>query len=131
MGWGEYWNFAPSGDGFTANLTLPTLFTPDAGARVCRFRTAEQTWDCAVGGFNASDKTVTRTGITSLSDWAVGKFDPNAVVFRAFRAEAEMDINHVAYRAVLVGVLALAITGWWACRRVWHARRSYTQRIGR
>ena len=63
---GQYWSITPSGGGYSVDLTLPQADLVDPS--VCRL--ADNYWDCAR---TSSDvETVTRTGITALSDWAVG-----------------------------------------------------------
>jgi hypothetical protein len=60
-----YWTITPTGLDFVADLTLPQagLATPQA----CRY--TNPGWDGAANSFTAT--TVTRTGITEFSDWAV------------------------------------------------------------
>ena len=70
---GYYWEIAgtdTSGSpatGYVIDLTLPTTFTTDAGDQVCRF--TGSAWDCEASTYTAN--SVTRSGITQLSDWAV------------------------------------------------------------
>jgi hypothetical protein len=70
---GYYWEIVgtdASGNpatGYVVDLTLPTTFPPDARDRVCRY--TGSVWDCAASAFTAN--SITRTGITQLSDWAV------------------------------------------------------------
>ena len=92
VGWGRYWTITAtdsSGDpasGFSLTLTLPNegFATP----RSCRFpgEIGGSGWDCDDGTrttFTAS--TVTRSGITALSDWAVGnEVGPTAVRLQTF-----------------------------------------------
>lgn len=71
--------------GFTANLTLPTTFTPDAGDKVCRYTGTGQVWDCAATSH--TNDAITRDGVTAFSDWAAGNdAGPTAVRVTAFRA---------------------------------------------
>ncbi len=54
------------------DLTLPVPgFTPDENARVCRDLGSGMNWDCAMSSYTAD--TITRNGVTQLSDWAVSK----------------------------------------------------------
>ncbi len=70
---GYYWEIAGTdtngnpATGYVVDLTLPTTFTPATGDQVCRY--AAGTWDCAASAYTAN--SITRTGITGLSDWAV------------------------------------------------------------
>ena len=99
--------------GFTATLTLPhsNLTNPKA----CKYTGgAGFGWDCAVSSSTAA--TVTRGGLTSFSDWAVGQqVGPTAVSLRSVSATT----NHTPIEALgLVALLAiLAIGGVWFKRR--------------
>jgi hypothetical protein len=53
--------------GYVVDLTLPTTFTPVAGDELCRFTGSG--WDCAATSFTTN--SITRAGITQLSDWTV------------------------------------------------------------
>ncbi|RCK73402.1 MAG: Fibronectin type III domain protein [Anaerolineae bacterium] len=69
--------------GFTLNLTLPTNFTPDGKDNVCRYSASG--WDCDMDSFTSN--SITRNGITALSDWAVGNnVGPTAVKLSDMRA---------------------------------------------
>ena len=58
--------------GYMTSLTLPVPgFTPDENARVCRRTRPALIWDCAATSYTAN--TITRDGVTRLSDWAVSK----------------------------------------------------------
>ena len=60
--------------GYSLNLTLSAPgFTPDGDDQICR-HTGSGVWDCAMTSFTAS--TITRDGVTQLSDWAIAK-DPS------------------------------------------------------
>jgi hypothetical protein len=72
---GYYWeiagmdsNGAPAA-GFTVDLTLPTTFIAGATHALCRY--AGIGWDCAATSYTTS--SVTRAGLTELSDWTVGR----------------------------------------------------------
>jgi hypothetical protein len=83
VGWGIYWTITPDGSG-EVNLTLPHALADDTKAQACRF-VSGTTWDCAR---DASDEwTVTRNGVTTFSDWAVGNgVSPTAVTLNFFMA---------------------------------------------
>lgn len=116
VGWGRYWSLTPTdslGDpasGFSLTLTLPNEgFT---APRSCRYpgEMGGSGWDCDDGThttFTAS--TVTRSGITSLSDWAVGNdVGPTAVSVRAFRATGPLD-QTLTFWGLLIGVLLVSL----------------------
>jgi len=67
---GRSWEMTPSGAGFQLDLTVPHDVSPDSDALVCRFLAPSSPWDCARSSSTAS--TVTREGLTLLSDWAAG-----------------------------------------------------------
>ncbi len=73
---GVWWKMTPTGDSYTANLTLPVPFTPDANSNVCRYSGTGLTWDCAQTGFDAAAKTISRSGITAFSEWTTGNNTP-------------------------------------------------------
>jgi uncharacterized repeat protein (TIGR01451 family) len=82
---GRYWHIDPIGVGYTATLTLPAGFVTSIQDKVCRYTGSGQTWDCAATAF--AGQTVTRSGITEFSDWAVGQNSgPTAVVIHSLRA---------------------------------------------
>ena len=70
---GYYWQIAGTdtnghpASGYVVDLTLPTTFASAADDQVCRF--SGSAWDCAASAYTA--RSITRTGITELSDWAV------------------------------------------------------------
>ncbi len=74
---GCYWTITAtdsSGDpatDFELTLTLPAPFTPDGDDKLCRYTGSAQVWDCGASSFDAGNKTITRSGIIQLSDWAV------------------------------------------------------------
>ncbi len=74
---GYYWQIeglnasGRTASGYAVDLTLSAPgFTPDGNDQVCRY-TGSGRWDCAVTSYTAN--TITRNGVTQLSDWAVGK----------------------------------------------------------
>ncbi|HOS78977.1 MAG TPA: choice-of-anchor Q domain-containing protein, partial [Anaerolineae bacterium] len=93
---------------FTVNLTLPTTFTPDDKDKVCRYTGSG--WDCAASSFGAN--SVTRSGITAFSDWAVGNnVGPTAVVLHRLTA-ASAPTGELLWAGLgLVGVLILLAAG--------------------
>jgi hypothetical protein len=87
---GKYWTIIPSppgcNSGYSAFLTLPTSFTPDASSKVCRYTGTGTSWDCAQNGFTPT--TVSRWGIAQFSDWAVSTGAPTAVRLLRLSASA-------------------------------------------
>jgi len=92
---GKYWMIrglqndgaTPAAQDFLVNLTLPTTFTPDAEDKVCRYTGTGTVWDCATDSHTAN--TITRNGISALSDWAAGdNVAPTAVTLNFLTAEA-------------------------------------------
>jgi hypothetical protein len=131
-GWGRYWAITAvdSGGspaaGFTLTLTLPHngLTSPKA----CRYpgNQGGAGWSCDDGTHTTfTANTVTRSGITELSEWAVGnQVNPNAV--RAWSLEAFRGDSSAAPLYLLVGLVALGgVAGGMAWRR-----RAYRQGAG-
>ena len=69
---GKYWGFTPVGSGFTLDMTLPHNIVPDEFDKVCRYTGVDTTWNCASDSFDPTENTITRQGVTQLSDWATG-----------------------------------------------------------
>lgn len=106
---GKYWQI--TGTGFTADLTLP--HSALASPKVCKYPggLGGAGWDCQVS--SSTSNTVTRNGVTSFSDWAVGNnVGATAVTLRALAA-------HTPARpwAAALPLLALAAAGGVAFRR--------------
>lgn len=86
---GFYWEivgtdvYGNPATGYTVDLTLPTTFTPDDADQLCRF--TGSTWDCA--GTTHTANSITRTGITQLSDWTVANRTQEPLT--TWNAEAE------------------------------------------
>ena len=57
--------------GFNVDLTLPTDAAPAANDLVCRYIASAAVWDC--GRDAATPTSITRNGVTTLSDWTVGR----------------------------------------------------------
>jgi uncharacterized repeat protein (TIGR01451 family) len=72
--YGRYWTITPTGGGYTVDVTLPHRNVYHAQAQACRYTGAS--WDC--GRTSSTATTVTRAGVTTLSDWVVG-YPPAAV----------------------------------------------------
>lgn len=93
VGWGRYWTITATdsvgspADGFTLTLTLPHdgLTAP----KLCE-HVSNLVWDCDDGSHTTSTAgAITRSGITSLSDWAVGNLvGATAVEVKTFSAES-------------------------------------------
>ncbi|MFN2225939.1 MAG: LamG-like jellyroll fold domain-containing protein, partial [Anaerolineae bacterium] len=67
---GRYWRITPSGSGYTATLTLPHAGLADPYAS----KYLGPGWDWGREAFTAA--SVTRSGITAFSDWAVSEGPP-------------------------------------------------------
>lgn len=106
---GRYWlirglqsNKTDPASGFSLTLTLPTNLIPDSKDKLCRYTGSAQNWNCAASGFDAGAKTITRAGITALSDWAVGNDAPTAVRLVSLGARAETQSMPVALILLVV-----------------------------
>jgi hypothetical protein len=67
-------------------MFLPHNTVPDASDTVCRYTGSGQIWDCAADGYDVTEGTILREGITQLSDWATGEGSPMAVDLHSFTA---------------------------------------------
>lgn len=87
---GRYWRITanPEARNFDLTITLPLDTEPGPDARVCRYNTTTQSWDCDVSSIDPVSRTITRTHVRQLSDWAVGIVTPTAVKVSRFTAHA-------------------------------------------
>ena len=90
VGWGQYWSFTPNtgASGFSVTLTLPADFVPDADDTLCRY--IGSGWDCAASSFDPVNQTITRSGVTGFSDWAIGHNTPSSPVLAIQRAGSDV-----------------------------------------
>jgi CSLREA domain-containing protein len=110
VGWGEYWTFTPNSgaSGFTVNMTLPHNHSADdANTQICRYTGgAGAGWDCARS--SSTTTTVTRTGITGFSDWAVGYLvNPTAVLLSKLSAYPGRSTNSLVVLLFFLGLIAM------------------------
>ena len=114
---GKYWKInAYQSDGstaatedFTANLTLTHSLADDSNAKVCKYPggLGGDGWDCARD--SSTSTTVTRNGIHSFSDWAVGdNVGPTAIGLQKFDSHKERGLAS-ALSLMIVIVIALAL----------------------
>ena len=121
---GRYWGITPAGcaTGYTADLTLPTSFTPDASSVACYYTGSQ--WDCGASGFDAPNKFVTRSGVTHFSDWVAGQSNPTAITLRDARAVREpMAGSQRAALVALSGLVLIVLASGWTLRTRAHRRR--------
>lgn len=106
---GYYWELrgadAAGGlpSGYNLTLTLPTRFYADSGDGVCRYLGSGTNWSC--GYTSHSTNSVTRSGITTLSDWAVSNNAPTAVLLFNFEAQPEVGGVHLRWETGFEGWL--------------------------
>jgi CSLREA domain-containing protein len=105
---GIYWQIdglqsdrtSPATPDYVVNLTLPYA-AADAGDKVCRYTGSG--WNCAADSF-VPNVSVTREGISQLSDWAVGDdVGPTAVTLQTFSA------TNTSVPWLIIGIILLAI----------------------
>jgi len=117
VGWGRYWTIAATdSDGaaateFTLTLTLP--YDGLTNPRACRYSDgASYGWDCDDGTYTTfTASTVTRTGITELSDWAVGgEVGPTAVSLSNLSAASQ--VGWVGWVGLVVGLVGGTVVLW-------------------
>jgi len=102
----NWWHIAGNGTGFTVNLTfLDNATTP----KVCKWpgSLGGYGWDCT--GIQVDNVgSVTRQGVTSFSDWAVGdNVSPTAITLRGLAAHTGTNIPVV----LSLGLLGMIIVG--------------------
>ncbi|MCS6908742.1 MAG: hypothetical protein RML93_12795 [Anaerolineales bacterium] len=88
-------------------LTLPSVgFIPDEKDKICHYL-GNSNWDCAASGFDAAKKTITRSGLTSFSDFTVGNdVGPTSVSIKSIRAES----RETSFSIVLLSIILAAIS---------------------
>jgi hypothetical protein len=89
---GRYWTMTPVGTGFTLSVTLPHGIADHASTSACRFTGA--TWDCA--RTSSAPGSVTRAGVTTLSDWTVGTADAGYSITGTVRDLNDTGVANVA-----------------------------------
>ena len=120
---GEYWTITGlQSNGVTTatqdyilNLTLPHSELSDP--EVCKYTDGPggYEWDCY--GNSSTTITVTRNGISSLSDWAVGDQGPSAIMLRGFGTHIVSSANTVVVLAALTLIVSsgLVLVLWRRC----------------
>ncbi len=120
----RYWEIIPNwnSSGYTASLTLPHPYVPDAGDNVC-FYVSGTTWDCAANSFDTLAGTITRDGITQFSEWTTQEdFDPLAVTLANFSAASTT-------RLLIPGLFAVGLVfGFAAAGLLWFSRKRLLQK---
>jgi hypothetical protein len=102
--------------GFSLTLTLPATFTPDGDDKLCRYTGSGQVWDCAATSFDAGNKTITRSGVVQLSDWATGDdVGSTAVTVRSLAARSPGRVSTGLLVALVWGLSAgvVGVGSWW------------------
>lgn len=96
---GRFWTMTPVGTGFDLSVTLPHAVVDHQIATACRFTGA--TWECARTSSAAGQ--VTRAGVTTLSDWAVGTGDSGHAITGTVR-----DLNDTGVANVTIELTGAA-----------------------
>jgi surface protein len=119
---GKYWTInglqsdgsTPATQDFSLNLTLPHSITPDTDAKVCKWLAGAGSgagWDCARTSSTAS--TVTRNGISALSEWAAGnKVNATAITLRDFKAAGGSGGLTALWVGLLAAVVGAGLGAW-------------------
>ncbi|MBK9053457.1 MAG: hypothetical protein IPL78_21910 [Chloroflexi bacterium] len=108
---GRYWIITPTGSGYTVNLTLPAS-APDTNDKVCRYTGVGNTWDCVYNSHTAN--SITRNGITQLSDWAVGNnVGPTAITQQGFGTSVSNKVGLVW----VLGIVIVTVFCFYALRK--------------
>ncbi len=107
---GRYWQITPSAgaSGYNLDLTLPHNSVPDANDKLCRYTGSG--WDCAASSFDAGAQTITRAGVTQLSDWATGNdVGPTAITLQQASATlSQSGLWWIVLLLLLCGVTLIA-----------------------
>ena len=88
----NWWHISGDGNSFSVNITLPYV-SADSNSRVCKYPggLGGYGWDCDDGTNTTyvANTSVTRNGITSFSDWAVGdNVGPTVVTLADFQVQS-------------------------------------------
>jgi hypothetical protein len=118
---GQYWLISgttglgdPAG-GFSVTLTLPALFAPDAGDKLCRYIGPGFLWQCAANSFSAVSGTISLAGVNGFSTWAVGSdVGANAVALTDLEARPLPASPHIPLSWVWLGLVATVAAVAWA-----------------
>jgi predicted outer membrane repeat protein len=102
---GKYWNIdGGGGSGFNVSLTLPDTQTVPV---ICEYLIASSQWDCSRTHQVDNGGSVTRSEITSFSDWAVGENPgPTAIELHRFSVSQGKTLAGFGLLGI-VGVVAL------------------------
>lgn len=65
---------------WSLTMSAPATITLDGDDKLCRYTGSGTIWDCAMTGIDNTNNRITRSGVTELSDWALGNnVGPTAV----------------------------------------------------
>lgn len=92
---GVYWQIegldaeGQPASGISYTLTLPAVgFIPDANDKICHYNSSVSAWDCAASSYDLNNKTITRSGLTSFSDFTVANdVGPTVVSLQSLRTQ--------------------------------------------
>ena len=116
---GKYWKISalqsdgvtPATPDYLINLTLPHNITPHTAAKVCKWLEGSGSgggWDCA--RTSSTSSTVTRNGISELSDWTVGNnVGPTTITLRGFEATGSSGVSKALWLGLLAGLAGLGL----------------------
>jgi hypothetical protein len=121
---GNWWHISGNGSGFSVSITLP-YGTADNNSRVCKYpgNLGGYGWDCDDGTNTTyvSNASVTRSGVTSFSDWAVGDYvGPTALHLTYLNGHT---LFRVWYAIIAVTAIMLCST---ALAALWYSVRKHT-----
>ncbi len=116
---GKYWKISalqsdgvtPATPDYLINLTLPHNITPHTAAKVCKWLEGSGSgggWDCA--RTSSTSSTVTRNGISELSDWTVGNnVGPTPITLRGFEATGGSGGAKALWLGLLAGLAGFGL----------------------
>jgi hypothetical protein len=115
---GQYWEVNPCGtSGYIVSLTLPHNTPVDANDKVCRWTGGGGLWDCAMTSIDTGNNTITRAGITQLSDWATGN-DAGPTVVGLERLDGRAKTGSGWWLLALLGLASGGVLLWLSRRMV-------------
>ena len=105
-----YWsvNETAASNDWSLTMSAPVTFTLDVNDKLCRYTGTGTVWDCAMTSIDNTNNRITRSGITQLSDWAVGNdVGPSAVTMQSVTTDSASTL----WLPVAVATLLLLLTG--------------------
>ena len=102
---GNWWHITGDGSDFSVSITLP-YSNADDNSRVCKYpgSSGGYGWDCNPNNTTyIANTSVTRSGITGFSDWAVGDHvGPTTITIANFKVQSAIPMTSTLLTVALV-----------------------------